>query len=370
MTILKGKEPKDVIAIFVIALVISILVYLAVITVYPKETYYFNKPSINETVKKIDVQLNFQVYVNDKLVVNKWNNGLTENFIKIIKSSLQQSGVYLKKENGADTENKVEYFEVNNAACSTCNDKITVKLGTTTYSSNVAFDMYSIASSEYVSFTGFPSKNCTVNADNATITYEWSYTATSSFTFYEVGIYRNLFYLYSGNWKNVNFLLVYEDIPDGVSVETDDVVKIKLIFVCEKSFTETFTVKFASSFLDKIFYTNYNDDDDVYIWEGIQYRWIEIGEDCFSVDSASSGEICSTNYVELHHETRTYYTNADKTQCTVELKVTYTPDTNVPVKEICWGFSNTNIGYCKKFDTTLQKDVPYVIKVLITFPTG
>ena len=179
-------------------------------------------------------------------------------------------------------------------------------------------------------------------------------------------------YYDAGYIEDANFLLVYEDIPEGVEVSVDDTVKIVLKFICERNSDETFTKNFGYEVLNKIFYNLYNDGSTVFIWSstGIDYRYIEIGKDCFSLDCANSNSICSTNYVELVHSERTYYTNADKTQCTIELKVTYTPSENVPVKEICWGFSNTNVGYCKKFDTTLQADTPYVIKVLITFPTG
>ena len=361
MTILKDKEPKDVIAIFVIALVISILVYLAVITAFPKETYYFNVPSINETVRKIDVQLNFQVYVNNELVVDKWNNGFTKNFIKIIYVSLKQD-----QDTGINRDGQTKYI------AKWCwyseNDNMRVELGTTTYNTNVAYDLHKIASSSYKYFDAFPSKSVVVDDNNITITYTWQWTSNSDFTFYEVGIYRFIYPLNSDYGNGDWFLLVYEDIPDGVEVNVDDTVKIVLKIVCEKSSSETFTKKFATEFLDKVF-TSYSGQS-IEIWATMQYRYIIIGKDCFSIDCASSGEICSTNYIELHHETRTYYTNADKTQCTIELKVTYTPSENVNVKEVCWGFSNTNVGYCKRFDTTLQKDVPYVIKVLITFPTG
>ena len=366
MTILKGKEPKDVIAIFVIALVISILVYLAVITAFPKETYYFNEPSINETVRKIDVQLNFQVYVNDKLVVNKWNNGLTRNFFEVLEVAFAQNPeVSEVKDINGNTYTHIKYFYY---YCTTCeNDYVAVRLGLDTYSSEPSFDIYALASTEQKQYKKFPSASVNIGSDNVTITYTWEITASETFTFYEVGITRMLIDRDTSN-VYLEALMLYEDIPEGVSVEADDVIKIVLKFICEKSSDETFTVKFASEFLDKIFKEDYTDT--ALVWSAIQYRYIEIGKDCFSTNCADNGEICSTNYIELHHETRTYYTNADKTQCTIELKVTYTPSENVNVKEVCWGFSNTNVGYCKKFDTTLQKDVPYVIKVLLTFPTG
>ena len=361
MTILKGKEPKDVIAIFVIALVISILVYLAVITVYPKETYYFNKTSINGTVRKIDVQLNFQVYVNDKLVVNKWNNGLTKNFIVVIYISLKQSYDYITRIDGASDD--LSYFY---SSYHSFHDDMFVRLGNTTYHSGVAYDLYNIASSTFVEFHQFPTVTVTVKDNYVEGNYTWEYTSSSSFTFYEVGIFRDL-YSSTYGW-HVKYMLIYEDIPEGVSVDPDDVVKIVVSFRAERGDNETFTKLFFNNFISKIF-KDYSSGEHE-IWADMQYRYIIIGKDCFSTDCASSGEICSSNYIELHHEDRTYYTNADKTRCTVELKVSYTPDTNVIVKEICWGFSNTNVGYCKKFDTTLQANVPYVIKVLITFPTG
>ena len=368
---MKVEKAFYVVILALVLLALALAGLVVINTIVPDNTYD-NNTSINETVKKIDVQLNFQVYVNNKLVVNKWNNGLTKGFICTVVNALAQS-------EEACTCNSVEnsgvqpYEFEDNYSDEEFNDKIIVRLGTDTYHSGVAYDLSNIASSSYVSFEQFPSSSTSVNSENVTITYTWQYTASSSFTFYEVGVFR--YYplvrqASTGNLIHGTIMLVYEDIPDGVSVEPDDVVKIVLKFICERNNDETFTIKFASSFLDKIFKTDYPDTQIVYVWSGIQYRYIEIGKDCFSLDCANNGSICSSNYVELHHETRTYYTNADKTQCSVELKVTYTPSSNVPVKEVCWGFSNTDVGYCKKFDTTLQADVPYVIKVLITFPTG
>jgi len=340
-------------------------------TIVPDITYIDNT-SINETVKKIDVQLNFQVYVNDKLVVDKWNNGLTKNFIGIIIIALAQTENAFVCTAVDGVGYKPFYFEESSTS-STYNDKIFVRLGTSTYNSSVAYDIYDIASSSYKSFEQFPTSSTTVGDNNVTITYTWEWTSDSSFTFYEVGIYRRIARgkeVGTGSLGPKDLLLIYEDVAEGVDVDVDDVVKIVVKFICERNSGETFTVNFASEFLDKILKEDYPNGQDILIWSEIQYRYVEIGKDCFSLDCASDGEICSTNYVEIHHESRTHYTNADKTQCTIELKATYTPDSTVNVKEICWGFSNTNVGYCKKFDTTLEANTPYVIKVLLTFPTG